>query len=131
MQRVLAQAKNGDELFWEEKFHAPNGKPQACTQGALLFFLLSLGEWGWGGEGFSFSFSPRSQWVPIICPLSSQWVPNLFPNMFFHSTSLLSHVLWQMLSSFHLSSWAKVGEFCTLNQNHIFWGSYHSFFFNF
>ncbi len=128
MQRVLAQAKNGDELFWEEKFHAPNGKPQACTQGALLFFLLSLGEWGWEGEGFSFSFSPRSQCFPIMCPLSSQWVPNMFPNMFFHSTSLLSHVLWQMLSSFHLSSWAKVGEFCSLNQNLIFWGSYHSFF---
>jgi hypothetical protein len=35
---VLAQAKNGDELFWEEKFHAANGKAQACTQGALLFF---------------------------------------------------------------------------------------------
>jgi hypothetical protein len=24
----LAQAKNGDELFWEEKFHAANGKAQ-------------------------------------------------------------------------------------------------------
>jgi hypothetical protein len=66
-----------------------------------------------------------------MCPLSSQWVPNLFPNMFFHSTSLLSHMLWQMLSSFHLSSWAKVQEFCTLNQNLKFWGSYHSFLFYF
>jgi hypothetical protein len=37
------QAKNGDELFWDEKFHAANGKAQACTQGALHFFLLSLG----------------------------------------------------------------------------------------
>jgi hypothetical protein len=34
---VLAQAKNSDELFWEEKFHAANGKAQACTQGGLLF----------------------------------------------------------------------------------------------
>jgi hypothetical protein len=37
--RVLAEAKNGDKLFWEEKFHAANGKAQACTQGALLFLL--------------------------------------------------------------------------------------------
>jgi hypothetical protein len=47
----LAQAKNADELFWEEKFHAANGKAQACNQGALFFFLLSL----WG-EGFFFIF---------------------------------------------------------------------------
>jgi hypothetical protein len=46
LQAVLAQAKNGDELFWEEKFHAANGKAQASTQGALLFFLLR-GRW-WG-----------------------------------------------------------------------------------
>jgi len=29
-------------LFWEEKFHAANGKAQACAQGALLF--LGAGE---------------------------------------------------------------------------------------
>jgi hypothetical protein len=52
---VLAQAKNGKELFWEEKFHAANGKAQACTQGALLFFLLSfLGGECRGLEGFLF-----------------------------------------------------------------------------
>jgi hypothetical protein len=56
---LLAQAKNGDQLFWEEKFHAANGLGQACTQGALHFF------------------SP----ITII------------------SASLLSHMLWQMLSS--------------------------------
>jgi hypothetical protein len=70
LQRVLAQAKNGDELFWEEKFHAPNGKPQACTQGALLFFLLSLGECGWGGEGFLFFLG---------CFLVFFCVPIMFP----------------------------------------------------
>jgi len=43
LQGVLAQANDG-ELFWEEKFHAPNGKDQPCTQGALHFFFLSLGE---------------------------------------------------------------------------------------
>jgi len=39
--RGIAEGKNGDELFWEEKFHAANGKAQACTQGALHFSLLS------------------------------------------------------------------------------------------
>ncbi len=45
--RGKGQAKNGDELFWEEKFHAANGKAQAHTENALHFFLLSL-----EGEGF-------------------------------------------------------------------------------
>jgi len=27
----VAQAKNGGELFWEEKIHAANGKAQAHT----------------------------------------------------------------------------------------------------
>jgi hypothetical protein len=39
--RCIAQAKNGGELFWDQKFHAAIGKAQACTQGALHFFLLS------------------------------------------------------------------------------------------
>jgi hypothetical protein len=34
--RGKGQAKSGDELFWEEKFHAANGKAQAHTEcGAL------------------------------------------------------------------------------------------------
>jgi hypothetical protein len=40
LQGVLAQAKNRDKLFWEEEFHAANGKAQVCTQGALLFFFF-------------------------------------------------------------------------------------------
>jgi len=39
---LLAQAKNGDQLFWEGKFHAANGFTQACTQGALLFFFAPI-----------------------------------------------------------------------------------------
>jgi hypothetical protein len=31
LQGVLAQAKNSDELFWEEKFHATNGKALHLT----------------------------------------------------------------------------------------------------
>ncbi len=50
---LLARAKNADKLFWKEKFHAANGKAQACTQGALLFLI--------GGWEDSFSFFPRSQ----------------------------------------------------------------------
>jgi hypothetical protein len=42
LQTVLAWAQKGDELFWEEKFHAANGKAQACTQGALLFYRFGL-----------------------------------------------------------------------------------------
>jgi len=52
LQGVLAQAKNGDELLREEKFHATNGKAQACIQGALPIFLLSLGR----GRGVFFIF---------------------------------------------------------------------------
>jgi hypothetical protein len=48
LQEVLAQAKSVDQVFWEEKFHAANGKAQACTQGALLSFLLCFG--GGGGR---------------------------------------------------------------------------------
>jgi hypothetical protein len=78
---VLADAKNGDEAFWEEKFHAANGKAQACTQGALLLFLSCFGGGGMGGRDF-FSFFPASQCVRTMFLSSSQWVPNIFPNIF-------------------------------------------------
>jgi len=68
LQGVLAHAKNGDELFWEEKFHVANGKAQACTQGALFFFLLSLGG---GGEDLFFIFP----WFPMCF----HYVPLKFP----------------------------------------------------
>jgi hypothetical protein len=29
--QVIAQAKNGDKLYWEEKFHVANGKVHACS----------------------------------------------------------------------------------------------------
>jgi hypothetical protein len=72
LQGGLAHATNGDEAFWEEKFHAANGKAQACTQGALLFFLLLFG--GWGGEIF-FHFSR----LPNVFALCSFQVRNGFP----------------------------------------------------
>jgi hypothetical protein len=42
--RGKGQAKNGDKHFWEEKFHAANGKAQVWGAGDLEenFFLFSL-----------------------------------------------------------------------------------------
>jgi hypothetical protein len=48
LQGLLVQAKNGAELFVKRIIIAANGKAQACTQVAFLFFPLKLG-WGWGG----------------------------------------------------------------------------------
>jgi hypothetical protein len=70
---LLGHAKNSDKLVWEEKFHAANGKAQASTQGAFLFFLLSF------GEGRIFFVFPWFQCVPTMFPLSSQWVHIRFP----------------------------------------------------
>jgi len=69
---MLAHAKNGDEVFWEEKFHAANGKAQACTQGVLLFFPFMF--WG-GGEEIFFHFSQ----LPNVFAVCSFQVPNGFP----------------------------------------------------
>jgi len=74
LQSALAHAKNGDEVIWEEKFHAANGKAQACTQGALLFFLLCFGV---GGGEIFFQFSR----LPNVFALCSFQVPNGFPTI--------------------------------------------------
>jgi len=88
LQGVLAQAKDVDELFWEEKFHAANMKVQMCTQGALLFlFFPQLGR---GGFFFHFFLVPNvfplcALQVPNGFPSGFQYVPqvpNVFPNMF-------------------------------------------------
>jgi hypothetical protein len=71
LQGALAHAKNGDEVFWEEKFHATNGKAQTCIQGVLLFFLLCFV----GGEIFFFNFYR----LPNVFALCSFQVPNGFP----------------------------------------------------
>jgi hypothetical protein len=75
LQGTLAHAKNGDEVFWKEKFHAANGKAQACIQGALLFFPFMF--WG-GGERDFFSIFLASQCVRTMFLSSSQCVPNIF-----------------------------------------------------
>ncbi len=73
LQGVRAQAKNGDKLFWEEKFHAANGKTQACTQGALLFFPFNFGR----GQDF-YSFFPVSQCVPQHVLIEPHFYPRCF-----------------------------------------------------
>ncbi len=47
LKKSIAQAKNGDKLFWEKNFHAANRKAQACTQECLAVFPFKL-----GGQGF-------------------------------------------------------------------------------
>ncbi len=94
MQGVLAQPKNGEELFWEEKFHTANGKAQACIQSALPLVWVE-------GEGFFKMFpwfSMYSHYVPFKFPMGSHQVPQHVV----HITSLLSRMLWKMLSSFPL-----------------------------
>jgi hypothetical protein len=55
-------------------------------------------------------FFPHFCRVPNVFPLSSQCVPQTV----LHSTSLLSHCFWQMLSSFHTCiMWAKGKELYT------------------
>jgi hypothetical protein len=76
LQGVLAQAKSGEELFSEEKFHAVNGKAQAWPQGALLFFLISFGE-----DFFHFPLVPNLLPVPFKFSIGSHQVPNVFLNM--------------------------------------------------
>jgi len=86
---VLAHAKNGDEVFWEEKFHAANGKAQACTQGAFFFSFHVLGFWGRGRGGGCFFIFPDfpmcSHYVPFKFPMGSQY----FPQHFLHTSSFL------------------------------------------
>jgi hypothetical protein len=73
--------------FGKRNFMQPMGRrAQACTQGALHFFLLSLGVWGWGGFFPILPwFSMCSHHVPNEFSSGFQYVPqvpNVFPNMF-------------------------------------------------
>jgi hypothetical protein len=76
LQGVLAQAKIGEELFWEEKFHAANGKAQSMhSKVHCLFFSKILGG---EEEVFYFIFSLVPQCVPITpfnFPMGSHDVP--------------------------------------------------------
>jgi len=43
---VLDQAKNGDQQFWKENFHATNGKAQHALMDNQVFSLWRVGETG-------------------------------------------------------------------------------------
>jgi hypothetical protein len=110
--------------FGEEKFHAANGKAQASTQGAFLFFPFKF----WGGE-------EDLKKIPLV-PMCSHYVPNEFtsgfqcvPQHVLHSTSLWSHVLGKMLSSIHLYRWAKGGGTLDFKIEPSILGSLNSFIF--
>jgi hypothetical protein len=62
---LLVKVENGDKQFWEQNFHAANGKPQHALK-VPCYFLLSFGAAGVKMRIFSF----------FIC---SQHVPNVFP----------------------------------------------------
>jgi len=83
---VLAQAKNGDEEFWNIKISCSQWEGSACTQSALIFFSLKFwvleGGVGGGEDFFHFSF------VLNMFPSSSQWFPSVFPKGVPNSTSL-------------------------------------------
>ncbi len=87
--------------FGKRNFMQPMGRrPKHAFKVPCSIFLLSLGR----GRDY-FSFSPSSQCVPTMFQVQ---VPNGFSihspssQHVLHSTSLLSHMLWQMLSSFQL-----------------------------
>ncbi len=104
MQGELAQAKNGDELFWEDKSHAANWKKaQACTQGALLYsFKVS------GGKEFFFIF-PWFTMSSHMFPSSSQCVPQIF----IHRPHFYPMCYGNPKPTFHLYRWAKEEELYT------------------
>ncbi len=101
------------------------GKPKHALKAPCFLFFFSFEGGGAGGRGkkdffFIFCWFPmRSLQVPnrfSICSPRSQCVPQHV----LHSTSLLSHMFWQMLSSFHLYRCAKGDEIYTSKQNLLF-----------
>jgi len=73
----------------------------------LVFFPFMF--WGVGGVRKDvFSFFSTSQCVRTMFLSSSQWVPNIFPNIFF--IPLHFYMPWKMVSSFHLYGWPKGEE---------------------
>jgi hypothetical protein len=67
-------------------------------------------------------FLSSFKWVPIRFPIHSPSSQCVLQHVL-HSTSLLSHMLWQMLLSFHLYRWANGEELYTSKENLLFWGA--------
>jgi hypothetical protein len=121
LQRVLAHTKNGDRLFWEEKFHAANGKAQACTQGALIFFPFKF-----------FPFFSCSQCVPFKFPTGSHYAPqfsNVFHNMFSITPHFYPICLGKCCPPFRYIGGPKGKNSLHVKVEHSILGSLHSFIF--
>jgi hypothetical protein len=81
---VLAQAKNGDEQFWNIEISCSQWEGSACTQSALIFFFQV-----WGGDKrIFFKNSSVPKHVPFKFPMGSHQVPNVFSKGVSSSTSL-------------------------------------------
>ncbi len=96
--------------FGKRNFMQPMGRPKHALNVPCFFsfYVLGLG----GGQRFFFifpSFLMCSHYVPFKFPMGSQY----FPQYVLHTTSLLSHMPWKMVSFFHLYRWAKGEELNT------------------
>jgi len=67
--------------FGKRNFMQPMGRPKYALKVHCFFSFYVLGGGGGGGRDF-FSFFPASQCVCTMFLSSSQWVPNIFPNIF-------------------------------------------------
>jgi len=94
--------------FGKRNFMQPMGRPKHALKVPFFFPFMFWGFGAGGGGGDVFSFFPTSQCVHTMFLLSSQWVPNIFPNIF--SILLHFYMPWKMVSSFHLHRWAKGEE---------------------
>ncbi len=110
--------------FGKRNFMQPMGRPKHALKVPCFFSFYVLGLGGGGGKIF-FHFSR----LPNVFALCSLQVPNgfpmgsqYFPQHVLHTTSLLSHMPWKMVSSFHLYRWAKGEELYTSKQSLLFWG---------
>jgi hypothetical protein len=86
----LAKAKNGDQQFWKEKFHAANEEAQLALMNGPGFSFLK----GGGGDGF-FVFSL----VPNLSPSGSQSVLKCVPQDVPNSTWVLFHMVCSKFNS--------------------------------
>jgi hypothetical protein len=98
---VLAQAKNGDEQFWNIEISCSQWEGSACTQSALIFSF----KFG-GARGFlKFSFVPKH--VPFKFPMGSPRLfpiaPHFNPMGFAQSPPLLNYIGGPKEEALHLS----------------------------
>ncbi len=125
--------KNGQEFFCKEKFHAANGKTQACIEGALLFFPFKFGGAGWGGRIFFpifLSFPICSHHVPFEFPLVSHHVLNMFPRCSPYHLTFIPYALANVVLLSPIQLGQRGGTPYTSKYKLLFWGVFIvSFFF--